>query len=196
MALAASRLGKNMAKKKTPEPSAPETNDPPPRRYTERLERKLTSAERLLAAATHVGSIEAIEAFELETRSIATDRKHSLRALETTEERLREIVKSGSEMADVECEERIDFRLGRKFRTRLDTGEVLGSDPLTDADRQARLPGMPAPEAPPPPAPPPPKGAQPRDDLLSEGDIVDEEEPPKRAKRGPKPKTLDEGDVL
>lgn len=180
-----------MAKKKPPEPSAPENNDPPPLRYTARLERKLTSEERLLAAATHVASIEAIEAFERETRSSAADRKQSLRALETTEERLREIVKSGAELADVECEERIDFRLGRKFRTRLDTGEVLGSDPLTAADRQARLPGMPPPEA-----PPPPKGAEPRDDLLSEGDIVDEEEPPKRAKRGPKPKTLDEGDVL
>lgn len=52
------------------------------------------------------------------------------------------LVSSEKEFRNVECEQVFDFNNGLKTTTRLDTGEVIRTEPLTNAERQQMMPGV------------------------------------------------------
>lgn len=71
---------------------------------------------------------------------------------------LTEVVTTGTEVREVKCEERKNYGAGRIEVVRLDTGEVVDTIPMREADRQLEIPS--------------PDGAEEEREALAAGEVV------------------------
>lgn len=77
---------------------------------------------------------------EEEQKAAAKHAKSIVESMEAELRRLSNEVRTKATYREVQCERVYDFRLGKIFEKRLDTGDVLFERAMTDAERQRELP--------------------------------------------------------
>lgn len=101
--------------------------------FTLEIDEKLDRGQRLSAEVQAV--YDAREAM----KDSAKEHKEVVESAEKRVRNLREIVATGVEWRDVECEERFYRSSGEVVTVRLDTGEKVDVRPMTVAERQQRF---------------------------------------------------------
>ena len=76
---------------------------------------------------------------EARLKSVSTQIKSEITALEGTMGSMAEKIRSGYEHRDIECKREFNYRLGSVTITRLDTGEVVEERPMDAEERQRKL---------------------------------------------------------
>lgn len=110
-------------------------------RHTEQLTCQLTHDEHRQRGVELADCLGKIGKEQSRQDSIKASMKSDMAALEAKRDRLSYEVQRGEELRDVEVEETADFKLGKVFRIRTDTGEVMGERKLLEEERQTSLPG-------------------------------------------------------
>lgn len=110
-----------------------------PDRLIEQVQCVMTDAERIAK-----GELLARMAFELgdleEAKAAATrDFGNRIKNLKTEQGKVADDVRSGTEMRDVECVEKPDWKEYLVTIVRCDTGEVVRRRPMTPAERQLKF---------------------------------------------------------
>lgn len=112
------------------------------RKYTEHLTCKLTPDEQRAKGeqlARVIGDVANEDARQV---MLKQDMKSRLAALEAKRDQLAAEVSRCEELREIEIEERIDFTVGKVYKTRLDTGVSIHERPVRDEERQMELAGM------------------------------------------------------
>lgn len=76
---------------------------------------------------------------EARLKSVSTQIKSEITALEGMMGSMAEKIRSGYEHRDVECKREFDYRLGTVTITRIDTGEVVEERPMDSEETQRKL---------------------------------------------------------
>lgn len=112
-----------------------------PVRTLVKLRRNLPSDELRLLGSTLANTFSELRSAEDEKKAVVTQCKAKIDAIKARATEIAGKVSSGFEMTDIQCEIRYDQPSpGMKSTVRLDTGEVINVDPMTDAERQTELP--------------------------------------------------------
>ena len=101
---------------------------------------ELTVEERLQRGKALAGVLSSIALEESRQEMVRKDMKSQIASLESQRDQVASVVSSGSEIRDVEVEDRANFSTFTFERVRLDTNEVIFSRPLTPEERQEKLP--------------------------------------------------------
>lgn len=72
-------------------------------------------------------------------KSVSTQIKSEITALEGMMNSMAEKIRSGYEHREIECKRELDYRLGTVTITRLDTGEVIEERPMDAEEKQRKL---------------------------------------------------------
>jgi hypothetical protein len=110
-----------------------------PKRITKELDVVLSDREVLLRGKMLAESRVEFRKIKDEAKSVAKEYKDDLEAIEDEMRKLDVAVTSGSEPRPVECEWAALYEVGTKQLTRLDTGEVVSAEPLSDEERQVEM---------------------------------------------------------
>jgi ABC-type molybdenum transport system ATPase subunit/photorepair protein PhrA len=101
---------------------------------------KLTDEERKDFGIKLATTLEEVQRVEEEKKRKADHYKDRIGGLQATADELRRKVSTGQEWRDVECVVILDEPAkGIKSISRTDTGEVIETKPMTDADKQLQL---------------------------------------------------------
>lgn len=122
--------------------AAIEANEPAPRHFTDKLPCKLSDGEMLEIARRQSVQKKKREAYEEETKRIVSERKNGLAVLVAEEKTLENIFDTGREDRDIAQVEYVSFRVGKKWKIRLDTDERFDERALTAQERQSLLPNV------------------------------------------------------
>jgi hypothetical protein len=143
-------------------------------RYTSTLPVKLTEEEAKERAKALAQLCQDITAEEARATDVKAQLKARLTQLEGRRSELSIIVAREEEMRPIACEVIADYENNKAIILRTDTGVILSVRPLTDTERQSRLPLEPE------PAP----GTKPED-----GPVIDAEVPPEPEKKPARKRT-------
>lgn len=130
-------------------------------RSASKVEREQRELECVLTPAESSVRADEMKVAELEIETLKTQRSVTTRAINThaTERnRLAHVLEAGRELRMVACTWTPDWQSAVKTLHRDDTGEVVATEPLTDAERQTGLVLVPDADPPPDPAPTTPRG--------------------------------------
>jgi hypothetical protein len=108
--------------------------------YTASLKVNLSPGEIADRADRAAQMVAERDAKEEEHKAAAKHSKSVIEALDAEIRRLSNEVRTRSTYAQVECRRVYDYEGGRFREIRTDTGETIGDRPLTDSERQRRLP--------------------------------------------------------
>lgn len=108
--------------------------------FVEKLGCELTREEQLQKGTEMALLLQRLEETESEAKSVADGYKRDIKKLERTIGDRAEEVRTGIEHRLVECTERGRFREGLVDVIRTDTGEVVRTRPMTEAEKQQPLP--------------------------------------------------------
>lgn len=100
---------------------------------------RLSAAEVAQRADDMAVKLAAIGELEERRKNVAAEFKEQIDTLRTEVGLLARQVRERSEQRDVECDLLLDFEAGTAELVRRDTGEVLGSRPLSPAEKQGNL---------------------------------------------------------
>lgn len=100
---------------------------------------KLTEEEELLKGQEMAAALVEVRKLEEKKAAEASNMKAQIDAAKLTLATLGGIVRTRTEFRNVECEETRDERQMLIIRTRLDTGEIIDSRPMTEDERQPKL---------------------------------------------------------
>ena len=103
------------------------------------LECRLTDDEMKSCSKTLAESIRQRDQLLADIETFKAQRKAEIVALDGTIAKMSSMVNSEKEFRDVRCEVIFNFEKGFKTYVRLDTGEEVKHDPITDAERQAEF---------------------------------------------------------
>lgn len=107
---------------------------------------ELTEAERLLRGSELARAQRELGKIESRKKSAVADYKAQAEAIELRIALLARVVDEGVENRPVECRLDEDRNAATMKTVRVDTGEVVLSRPMTEAERQSRLFGGPTPQ--------------------------------------------------
>jgi hypothetical protein len=106
---------------------------------TKSLPHRLTDEEMLNKGQEIAREVVLLDITEMERADVLAGYKERLAEHHTKLSTLKNIVYSGSEYRDVECEERFYDSTGEVITIRMDSGEVIDTRPMTWAERQTRM---------------------------------------------------------
>jgi hypothetical protein len=107
------------------------------------LEVRLTEAELKAAGKAMAEAINKRNRIEGEVETFKAQKKAELAAIEAEVSRNAVLVNSEKEFRLVECSVDYDFdKKGVKTYTRVDTGEIVRTEPITNEERQQMMPGV------------------------------------------------------
>jgi hypothetical protein len=106
---------------------------------TRKLPVQLTDDELQQRSQALVGNIKQTDALKEEKKTATSEFKARIGACNDVTKRLTEIISSGKEERDVECEMTKDYKGGTVTVVRLDTGEVVETRPMTADERQESM---------------------------------------------------------
>lgn len=108
------------------------------------LEVKLTEAELKTASKALAEALRAKAAKEGEMETFKAQKKAEITQYEGVIAAKTVLINSEKEYRTVECEETFHWATGKKTVTRLDTGEIVRSEPINNSERQLFLGADPA----------------------------------------------------
>lgn len=100
---------------------------------------QLTDEERLEFANTLAKANQAVEHAIDEKKYLNSQAGSRVKQAEAHRDEITNIVSSGKEWREVIVHRKFDYEKGILTETRIDTGEVIASRPLTDAEKQGNL---------------------------------------------------------
>ena len=106
------------------------------------LECRLTEPEIKAAGKELAEALNHKTRIENELETFKQQKKAEVAAIDAIIARNTVLVNSEKEFRTVECEQRYDFDNALKTITRLDTGEIVRSEAITNAERQQLMPGV------------------------------------------------------
>lgn len=108
----------------------------------ESLEVQLTEPELKVASKTLAESLRAKAALEAEIDTFRSQKKAEITRLDGIVGLNAGLVNTEKEFRMIECEIRFDWDRNIKTITRMDSGEEIRTEPVTNADREQFFPGM------------------------------------------------------
>lgn len=112
-------------------------------KFTRSLPVKLTE-EELLARGDRAAYLDRREEeLTAALNSAKSDYKHQIEAVIAERRALQERIRSKQEHREVECEQRMMYRLGKVIEIRIDTGEQISERPMLESERQLPTPEVP-----------------------------------------------------
>lgn len=109
------------------------------RTITSKLACKLTQEELVARGAELAEVLDDIKNEESSQVGLKKQMASTLASLEAKRDDLSSRVSRREEHRDVEVQETLDYKAGKFYRTRMDTGLVIFERPLTNDERQASL---------------------------------------------------------
>jgi len=111
------------------------------KKVTQKLRCLLTADEKIEAGRELAEATNELTAIEEDKAQIVADFKHRTSAAEARIGVLSNKLRSGYEFRDVECEVRFDTpEKGQKQVVRLDTDEIVATNPMSEEEKQRELP--------------------------------------------------------
>lgn len=110
------------------------------RKYEKNLECKLTEDEVLAKGRELALEQDELDEAERQKKRVTEDAKAAVEERRGRVRTLSRIVRDGSEDRRVGCEEYLDFANQRAYTVRMDTGEEVETRPLSEFERQRKLP--------------------------------------------------------
>lgn len=110
-----------------------------PDRMIEQVLCVMTDAERIAKGEALARSAFEMTALEDAKAAAGRDFTNRIKNLKTEQGKLADEVKTGTEMRDIECVEKPDWRQHIVTVVRCDTGEVVRTRPMTPSERQLRF---------------------------------------------------------
>lgn len=110
------------------------------RTTSEVLDCVLTEDEQRERGQQLAESVKAVSDLERDQKDVKASMKEAMEDAEAERERLALIVRDGKEPRTVPVRLDYDDQRGMVHKTRLDTGELIGTRPMTDEEKQRALP--------------------------------------------------------
>lgn len=109
---------------------------------TRKLPVQLTEEEIQQRSQALAGNLKKTDVLKEEKKASTSEFKARIDACNDITKKLAEIITSGKEDRDVECEMIKDFKRNTVTITRTDTGEVVDERPMTEDERQEKMWGQ------------------------------------------------------